>query len=317
MRLNQFQYLLSLAEHGSFSKAAQELFVAQPSISQAIKEMEEELGILILRRSNKGISFTPQGKVVLEKAQNIMDEIDSLKLLAQTDRRDVQGNVTIGISPHMLSFLLTAILIDFKSSYPNINLELKEADILSIVKDLDNTKVDLGLIFVCKPDRLGVGNKMKREQLEIYELFTTNMRLVARKDHPLFSVQKPLMLEDTFHYPHIVYSEVLRQMVLDLYSHCGKMGKMTVMNNLDSIRHCVAKTDGITLMIDCLLGDGSTSFENEHLLSLPVEDFQSVCTAVCIRNHGTMTLCEEVILEHLLESTSFYKNEDAGKILNP
>ena len=81
MRLNQFQYLLSLAEHGSFSKAAQELFVAQPSISQAIKEMEEELGILILRRSNKGISFTPQGKVVLEKAQNIMDEIDSLKLL--------------------------------------------------------------------------------------------------------------------------------------------------------------------------------------------------------------------------------------------
>lgn len=88
MRLNQFQYLLSLAEHGSFSKAAQELFVAQPSISQAIKEMEEELGILILRRSNKGISFTPQGKVVLEKAQNIMDEIDSLKLLAQTDRRD-------------------------------------------------------------------------------------------------------------------------------------------------------------------------------------------------------------------------------------
>ena len=51
MRLNQFQYLLSLAEHGSFSKAAQELFVAQPSISQAIKEMEEELGILILRRS--------------------------------------------------------------------------------------------------------------------------------------------------------------------------------------------------------------------------------------------------------------------------
>ena len=67
MRLNQFQYLLSLAEHGSFSKAAQELFVAQPSISQAIKEMEEELGILILRRSNKGISFTPQGKVVLAK----------------------------------------------------------------------------------------------------------------------------------------------------------------------------------------------------------------------------------------------------------
>ena len=180
---------------------------------------------------------------------------------------------------------------------------------------MDNTKVDLGLIFVCKPDRLGVGNKIKRDQLEIYELFTTNMRLVARKDHPLFSAKKPLTLEDTFHYPHIVYSEVLRQMVLDLYNHCGKMGKLTFMNNLDSIRHCVAKTDGITLMIDCLLGQENTSFENEQIASLPVEDFQSVCTAVCIRNHGTMTLCEEVILEHLLESTLFYQNRGAGKIL--
>ena len=68
MRLNQFEYLLALQRHGNFSRAAEELYVTQPSISVAIRELEEELGYALLLRSKKGVSFTAEGLIVLEKA---------------------------------------------------------------------------------------------------------------------------------------------------------------------------------------------------------------------------------------------------------
>ena len=79
MRISQFEYLVSLEKYKSFSKTAQHIFVAQSSISQAVKELEDEMGFMIIRRSNKGISFTPQGKLVLDKAKKIMQEIESLE----------------------------------------------------------------------------------------------------------------------------------------------------------------------------------------------------------------------------------------------
>lgn len=300
MRLGQFEYLLSLEQYGSFSKTAQQLFVAQSSISQAIKELEDELGFIIIRRSNKGISFTPQGKIVLTKAKKIMKEIEDLKAMAKSDHDLVQGDLSIGISPHILSFLLTDLVINFKADFPGLNVQHKEADSLSIIRGVSESSIDMGLLFLCEPDRLQIRRRMSQNDFDVYELFTGNMRLVARKDHPLFQSGNKITLADTVHYPHVVYSDVVRQMIVDLYRDYGMVEEVSTMNNYDGILYYISQTNAITLVIDQLFLDNSASrFPSEELQPLPLEDFVSKCTAICIRNSGILTISEEKILDYL------------------
>lgn len=299
MRISQFEYLVSLEKYKSFSKTAQHIFVAQSSISQAIKELEDEMGFMIIRRSNKGISFTPQGKLVLEKAKKIMQEIESLEEMKLTGTHFLQGDLSIGISPHILSFLLTDLVINFKEDYPNLNIMHKEADSLSIINDVIESKIDLGILFLCKPDRLKIGRRIHQNGFEIYNLFTGNMRLVARKGHPLFHLNKKITLADTVHYPHVVYSDAVRQMIVELYRDYGMIEEVTTMNNYDGILYYITQTNAITLVIDQLFLKETKRFPSDELQPLLIDGFVSECTAICIRNSGPLTEIERLILNYL------------------
>ena len=76
--ISQLHLLLSLEKYGSFSKAAKEMFLSQPYISATIKDLEDEVGFQIVERSNRGVHFTLQGTLVLEKAHTILDEMDAI-----------------------------------------------------------------------------------------------------------------------------------------------------------------------------------------------------------------------------------------------
>ena len=96
MKLNQFRYLAAIAEHGSIAKAARSLFISQPSVSQAIKELEDELGFPVLIRERQGTTFTVRGIQVLEIAQNILRELNRLDKLAGSSGGELWGNLAIG-----------------------------------------------------------------------------------------------------------------------------------------------------------------------------------------------------------------------------
>ena len=82
MKLNQLRYLVAVSEHGSIAKAARALFISQPSVSQAVKELEDELGFPVLIRERRGTTFTPRGLQVLDIAQTVMRELNKLDNLA-------------------------------------------------------------------------------------------------------------------------------------------------------------------------------------------------------------------------------------------
>lgn len=299
MRISQFEYLVSLEKYKSFSKTAQHIFVAQSSISQAVKELEDEMGFMIIRRSNKGISFTPQGKLVLDKAKKIMQEIESLEEMKLTGTHSLLGDLSIGISPHILSFLLTDLVINFKADYPNLNILHKEADSLSIISDIIESKIDLGILFLCKPDRLEIGRRIHQNGFESYDLFTGNMRFVARKGHPLFQRDKKITLADTVHYPHVVYSNAVRQMIAELYRDYGMIEEVTTMNNYDGILYYITQTNAITLVIDQLFLKETKRFPSDELQPLLIDGFVSECTAICIRNSSPLTEIEKLILNYM------------------
>lgn len=83
MRLNQLSYLVAIERYGTISRAAEALYVSQPSISVAVRELEEELGYPLLVRNNRGIRFTEEGLQVLQRARNILREVDEIHCIRQ------------------------------------------------------------------------------------------------------------------------------------------------------------------------------------------------------------------------------------------
>ena len=95
MRLNQFEFLIALEEYGSFSKAAQVLFISQPSLSAAIKELETELGVTLLERSRKGVTFTEKGEQVLQEARKIEESVGRIKRIALQESSVLRENFVL------------------------------------------------------------------------------------------------------------------------------------------------------------------------------------------------------------------------------
>ena len=102
MNLNQFKYLLAIYQWGSITKAAQELFVAAPSVSSAMKELEEELGYSLMVRHRNGVTFTEQGEAAVRIIREIESQIAQLKKLDCLDGASLTGQVTLGGTPHLI-----------------------------------------------------------------------------------------------------------------------------------------------------------------------------------------------------------------------
>ena len=96
MRLNQFRFLDALKKYGTISRAAEQMYISQPSLSAAIKELEEELGFEVVTRTRKGVVFTALGEQVLEHSKRILQEVEEIQNLSGKADRMYQGSLSIG-----------------------------------------------------------------------------------------------------------------------------------------------------------------------------------------------------------------------------
>lgn len=133
MRLTQLQQILSIAQYGSISKAAQALFIAQPGLSASLNELEKELGVTIFKRTAKGVIPTNEGQQILREARTIFDSIDHIQNVSAAT---TQKEITISAG-HYYDFLLPDITAAFRQLYPEITLDfIYPKDVLRIADDL-------------------------------------------------------------------------------------------------------------------------------------------------------------------------------------
>lgn len=146
MTIVQLEYLLAVANHGSFSLASEYCFVTQPSLSSQVKNLENELGVILLNRNDKPITLTDAGRVVVEKANkaigcfyNIADSVNEMK-------NKVKGILRLGVIPSIAPYLLHKFLPSFISKYPDVNIEVREMFTRDIEAALKTGEVDMGLL---------------------------------------------------------------------------------------------------------------------------------------------------------------------------
>lgn len=145
MTITQLHYVLAVAEHQNFTKAAQKVFVTQPTLSMQIQKLEDELDVLIFDRSKKPIELTETGKKIVQQARNIVNESDRIKDIVDQQKGFVGGLFRLGVIPTIMPTLLPMFLSAFIKKYPKVKLKIEELHTEAIIEKLQDGHLDAAI----------------------------------------------------------------------------------------------------------------------------------------------------------------------------
>ena len=196
MTITQLHYVLAIAEHKNFTKAADKCFVTQPTLSTQIQKLEDELGVLIFDRSKKPIELTEVGKKIVLQAKNIVNESDRIQDIVDQQKGFIGGEFKMGIIPTVMPTLLPMFLKAFIKKYPKVKLKIEELTTEDIITKINDGHLDAAIVST------PLENETIKERVLYYEPFVgyipTNHRLSGKKkiDVDDLEIDDMLLLED-------------------------------------------------------------------------------------------------------------------------
>ena len=146
MNLQDLRYLVALAEHRHFGHAAEACHVSQPTMSNQIRKLEEELGVTLLERTNKRVDLTPVGAQILHHARQALIHTGQMEALARAARDPLVGPLKLGVIPTLAPYLMPIILKPLRDAYPGLVVELWEDQTHVLVDSLRNHRLDAALL---------------------------------------------------------------------------------------------------------------------------------------------------------------------------
>ena len=191
--LQQLRILKAVASEKSFTKAAEILYVSQPSLSKQIKILENRLGIVLLNRENSTISLTEAGRVFLQYSERILALCEeSCRALNDVKNGD-RGNLTVGASQTIGTYLMPRVLALFAQNYPQINIKVQVDSTRVIAKNVVNREIDIAVVGGDVPDEL-------KKNLEIENFVEDELILIVPKSHPFaLKKYKKINKDDLYH----------------------------------------------------------------------------------------------------------------------
>ena len=175
MEMHQLRYVVAVARSGNFSRAAEHCHVAQPSLSQQVQKLENELGERLFDRMKREARLTPHGEAFLRRAIRILEEVDAAKR-EMTDAQDLlRGTLTIGVLPTIAPYLLPEVMAQFTEKFPGVETVVQEDTTARLLKLAHGYEIDFAL----------ASQPIRDERLEVKELFSEELLLALPPGHPL------------------------------------------------------------------------------------------------------------------------------------
>ena len=258
MNLRDLKYLVALADHKHFGRAAAACYVSQPTLSTQIKKLEDELGVPLVERAPRKVMLTPAGRDAAERARRIVAEVEQMKEAARRSQDPEAGTVRLGMFPTLGPYLLPHVVPRIRARFPHLELLLVEEKSDVLLSRLREGKLDAGLLALPVAD----------EQLHTEFLFEEPFVLAVPESHPLaqrgsltlaeLSHQQLLLLED---------GHCLREQALDVCRLSGANEKSEFRaTSLETLRQMVAADVGITLLPTLAVKPPVARSPNIHLL---------------------------------------------------
>jgi LysR family transcriptional regulator, hydrogen peroxide-inducible genes activator len=174
MEFHQLRYICAIAETGSFSRAAERCQIAQPSLSQQVLKLEDELGAKLFDRLGRSIRLTEPGRAFLPHARAILNQMEAARSSVANQVADVRGSVAAGVIPTIAPYLMPAYTAAFARKYPDAKLRIVEETTPILVEDLRSLSIDLAILAL----------PLRHKDMELFPLRTEPLYAVLPGDHP-------------------------------------------------------------------------------------------------------------------------------------
>ncbi|WP_295787715.1 LysR family transcriptional regulator [uncultured Veillonella sp.] len=204
MTLLQLKYVVAVANCGSMNKAAKELFIAQPSLTAAIKELEQELGITIFSRTNKGVVLSADGEEFLGYARQVMEQTTLIE-----EKYFGQPSVKhqFCVSTQHYSFAVEAFVDVLKSYGGNeYDFRIRETQTYEIIEDVAKLRSEIGILYLNEYNETILRKEFKHYDLTFHRLFLAKPHVFVSSSSPL-AKQDVVKLEDLDPYPRLSYEQ--------------------------------------------------------------------------------------------------------------
>lgn len=189
--LQQLRILKAIATEKNFTKAAELLYLSQPSLSKQIKILEKNLGVLLINRENNKISLTENGKVFLQYSERILALCEESCRALIDLKNGERGNLTVGASQTIGTYLMPRVLALFARNYPQIDLKVQVNSTRIISKNVVNREIDIAVVGGEIPSEL-------KKNLIVEPFVEDEFSLIVPKSHP-FATKKLITKEDLYH----------------------------------------------------------------------------------------------------------------------
>jgi DNA-binding transcriptional LysR family regulator len=193
MDLRKLQILVRVAELQSFSQAALSLHMAQPAVSIAIRKLEEELGTALFDRSGRQVRLTAEGENLLPRAQQVLQEVESMKRSTAAMTELLQGELSIACPSMLATYFLPDLLSGFLGEYPGLQASVTQAGTTRVEQMLRDDEIEIG-----------VTTSIDAPDLELVPLVSEQMVLCMAEDHP-WARRRRIHIRDLHQSPMVVY----------------------------------------------------------------------------------------------------------------
>lgn len=205
MTLQQLKYVIEVARSRSISKAAQNLFISQPSLSNALKELEKELGITIFYRTNKGILITPEGSEFLGYARQVVEQAELLEN-RYSNAPDLKQQ-HFSVSAQHYAFAVSAfvrLLEDYNRD--EYEFTLRETKTYEIIDDVKNLRSEIGILYVNDFNQQVISKFIREGNLTFHKLFDATPHVFISSTNPIVN-REYVTLSDLLPYPYLSYEQ--------------------------------------------------------------------------------------------------------------
>ena len=241
MNLRDLEYLVSLADHRHFGRAAEACFVSQPTLSTQLKKLEAELGVPLVERNPRNVLLTPAGERVVAKARALLAEADDIVAIARQAQDPEAGELRLGLFPTLAPYLLPHVVPDLHQRFPRLDLLLVEEKTEEVLRQLRDGRLDAGVLALPVPDAA----------LHVEPLFSEDFVLAVPAGHPLAAEDGPVPASVLADEPVLLLEEghCLREQALSVCRLAGGSERDGFRaTSLETLRQMVSAGVGITLL---------------------------------------------------------------------
>ena len=304
MTLQQLKYVVAIADKGSINEAAKYLFISQPSLSNAIKDLEKEIKITIFTRTNRGIQISSEGAEFLGYARQVLQQSE---LLEQKYLSGMPAKQRFSVSTHHYLFAANAF-VDLIKEFGGEEYEFtfRETKTYEVIDDVINLRSEIGLIYLSDFNAPVIGKLLKESNLVFTELFTARPHVFLYKHHPL-AQNKTITLEELEDYPCVSFEQGDQN---SFYFSEEVLSTRSVKKSI--------KVSDRAAVVNMMIGVNAYTFSTgvfpeylhgEDIVSIPLEADEKICVGTIIHKDTTLTHLGEIYLEALKRIAENLKNK--------